>query len=132
MIECMHCWNMRVHFTRHGELVTESFNIPSSGRNDKECLLPLKERLSVSGELLELCKNQRELTVLRSVEKCAETIDSLTQQAVSVNAEEGVLEQHLTELKKQFDQLQQQKQMLLFFSETNLTTADELATVSVS
>ena len=88
--------------------------------------------------LKQACKNPRELALLQNVETCAEAIDVLTARAAGLSGDaadadraDRTLEDHLQALQKQLDFLQQQKQMLLIFAETNATTAEELSTVSV-
>ena len=129
---------MRVHFTRHGALLEESFGSSSTNRSGDICPIPLKKRFMLDSTLMQASKNPRELTLLQNVETCAGEIDILTARAAGLGCDiKGTdvsgetLEDHLQALQKQLDFLQQQKQMLLIFAETNLATAEELSTVSV-
>ena len=126
---------MRVHFTRHGAILADSFSSPATSVSESECLIPLKGRFFLNEDLVQACRNPRDLSLLRDVEKCAGDIDNLTEKAAglgddSVDGKEP-LEDTLNALQQKLDLLQEQKQMLLFFAETNSAMADELASVSV-
>lgn len=122
-------------FSCDGEFLPDSFiSSLEPPEETNQCILDsIASVFDLPENISQLCRNPRELALLQTIAEEGKKVNSLVSRILDESCclDSNALNALLCELQGHINSLQQQKPTLALFAETNTTTADELATVSV-